>query len=117
MKTKYILIAIASLFVIESLNRNLNTNWYIANAVEDVLYILLGICLLMLLYKILQSVMESFQKPIKQNPEPYECYKPTKQSDKMREIEQELDEIEASLDAVTNNDKVTPIWEISTKKK
>lgn len=36
---------------------------------------------------------------------------------KMQEIERELDEIEASLDAMSSNDKVTPIWEISTKKK
>ena len=32
------------------------------------------------------------------------------------EAEQEIDEIEASLDAVTNNEKVTPIWEIPPKK-
>lgn len=32
-------------------------------------------------------------------------------------INQELDEIEASLNAVSPGDKVTPIWEIPTKKK
>ena len=32
------------------------------------------------------------------------------------EAEQEIDEIEASLDAVTNNETVTPIWKIPPKK-
>ena len=36
---------------------------------------------------------------------------------KMQEIEKQLDEIEASLNAVSPGDKVTPIWEISAKKK
>ncbi len=35
----------------------------------------------------------------------------------IHEVEQEVDEIEAELDTVFNNDKVTPIWEIPTKKK
>lgn len=35
----------------------------------------------------------------------------------VHEVEQEIDEIEAELDAILNDDKVTPIWEISTKKK
>lgn len=34
----------------------------------------------------------------------------------VHEIEQEVDEIEAELDAILNNDKVTPIWEIPPKK-
>lgn len=35
----------------------------------------------------------------------------------VHEVEQEIDEIEAELDAILNDDKVTPIWEIPTKKK
>lgn len=31
------------------------------------------------------------------------------------EAEQEVNEIEASLDAVLNNDKITPIWELPRK--
>lgn len=38
-------------------------------------------------------------------------------TNKMQDIEREMDEIEASLDAVTSNDKVTPIWEIPPKKR
>lgn len=34
---------------------------------------------------------------------------------KMQDIEQEMDEIEASLNAVTNNEKITPIWELPRK--
>lgn len=34
----------------------------------------------------------------------------------LHNINKELDEIEASLDAVTNSEKVTPIWEIPPKK-
>ena len=34
----------------------------------------------------------------------------------LHDINKELDEIEASLDAVTNNEKVTPIWKIPPKK-
>ena len=34
----------------------------------------------------------------------------------LHDINKELDEIEASLDAVTSNEKVTPIWEIPKKK-
>ncbi len=33
------------------------------------------------------------------------------------QVEQELDEIEAELDAITSNEKIKPIWEIPTKKK
>lgn len=32
------------------------------------------------------------------------------------ETEQEIDEIEAELDTILNDDKVTPIWEIPPKK-
>lgn len=34
----------------------------------------------------------------------------------LHNLNKELDEIEASLDAVTSNEKVTPIWEIPPKK-
>jgi len=33
------------------------------------------------------------------------------------QVEQEVDEIEAELNAMTSNEKITPIWEIPTKKK
>lgn len=33
------------------------------------------------------------------------------------EAEQEINEIEAELDTILNDDKVTPIWDIPTKKK
>jgi len=33
------------------------------------------------------------------------------------EVEQELDEIEAELNAMTSDEKITPIWEIPNKKK
>ena len=36
---------------------------------------------------------------------------------KVDDINRELDEIEATLNAVNPGDKVTPIWEIPTKKK
>lgn len=36
---------------------------------------------------------------------------------KVDDINRELDEIEASLNAVSPGDKVTPIWEIPTKKR
>ena len=35
----------------------------------------------------------------------------------IHEVEQEVDEIEAELDTIFNNDKVTPIWDIPAKKK
>lgn len=38
------------------------------------------------------------------------------QASQVEQINQELDEIEASLNTVVLNKKVTPIWEISTKK-
>ncbi len=34
-----------------------------------------------------------------------------------QKIEHELDDIEASLDTITLNEKVTPIWEVPTKKR
>lgn len=67
---------------------------------------------LLFIYIILRNVYRSFTKPTI-HWEEYEYDKPYSKPSppsKMQEIERELDEIEASLDAVTSNEKVTPIW-------
>ncbi len=38
-------------------------------------------------------------------------------SQQAQKIERELDDIEASLDTITLDEKVTPIWEVPTKKR
>lgn len=108
MKAKHILIAIAALFIIESVNQNVTMNSVLFSTIEDILNMLLGICLILLVYMIIRQIVTHPKPSRKQTQKPTET---------MDDINKELDEIEASLDAVTNNEKVTPIWEIHTKKK
>lgn len=80
-----------------------------------------GIFGFLFIYVIIRNIYRSFTKPTiywesYEYNEPYSKPSPPPPN-KMQEIERELDEIEAGLDAMSSNDKVTPIWEISTKKK
>jgi len=106
MKIKHILIAIASLFTIDSLNNDIFINYQLNSAIRDILNILLGICVTLLIYTIIRNAA-SYQAQ-QEGPTP-------QKSRNIQEIEQELDEIEASLNAVSSNDKVTPIWNINRK--
>lgn len=108
MKAKHVLIAIAALFIIESVNQNVTMDPVLFSTIEDMLNILLGICLILLVYMIIRQIVARPEPSSKQ------IQKPTKTMD---DINKELDEIESSLNAITDNKKVTPFWEISTKKK
>jgi len=65
-----------------------------------------------MIYKILRKIRET---ALHCNQAHYQ-YQIEKQSKKTQEIEKEIDEIEVSLNAVTSNEKVTPIWELPRKK-
>lgn len=72
---------------------------------------------LLIFYIIIRNIYRSIVgKPI--NPEEYDFeyqHAESPQPNKMEQINRELDEIEASLDAVSSDEKVTPIWELPRK--
>lgn len=109
MKAKHVLIAIVSLFIIESINQNVTMDPILFSTIENILYILLGICLILLGYIIIRQLLNSPKPPSKREQE---------QAKTMDDINKELDDIEAELDAMTSkNERITPIWEIPSKKK
>lgn len=72
---------------------------------------------LLFIYIILRNIYRSLTKPTIYWEEYDQPHSKPLPPGKMQEIEKQLDEIEASLNAVSPGDKVTPIWEISAKKK
>jgi len=108
-------------FALTKLLQSLNTNLIKPDfqpVLGDTLTWLENLCVILILYVIARNIYCSVTEPtIHWDGYEYEQprSKPSPPS-KMQEIERELDEIEASLDAVTNNEKVTPIWEIPPKK-
>ena len=72
---------------------------------------------LLFIYIILRNIYRSLTKPTIHWEEYDQPHSKPLPPGKMQEIEKQLDEIEASLNAVSPGDKVTPIWEISAKKK
>jgi len=69
---------------------------------------IIGIAVYKILWKIRETALHCSQAHYEQHKE--------KQANKMQIIERELDEIETSLNAVTSDEKVTPIWELPKKK-
>ncbi len=110
MKIKPILIVIAALFIIELLNDNLNIDHLLNPEIEDVLYVLLGVCIIRLVYTSIQNAVKRKTQQV----EPA-----SQKSRTMQEIEREMDEIEEILDVITKatreNGKVVPIWNIDCK--
>lgn len=110
-------LALAELFKITTDNLG-NPNFQ--TLFVDIYNWLEGIFGVLFIYVIIRNIYRSVTEPTI-HWEGYEYDKPYLRPsppppNKMQEIEQELDEIEASLDAVTNSEKVTPIWEIPPKK-
>lgn len=109
MKTKYVLVTVATISIaIDLCNRFLDENWFLTANIQSILNILLEITIVLLICAIIRDIIKFC---IRQ-----ERDKKARKAKKLHRIERELDEIEASLDAVTSNDKVTPIWEIPPKK-
>lgn len=104
--------------LLQSLNTNL-TKPEFQPILRDVITWTENLCVILILYIVARNIYRSVTEPTI-HWEGYEYDKPypkTAPPNTMQEIEKELDEIEASLNAVSPGDKVTPIWEIPTKKK
>ena len=102
-------------FAIAKLLQSLNTNLIkpeFQPVLSDIITWIENLCVILILYVVARNIYRSVTEPTV-HWEGYEYDKPSPKTappDKMQEIEQELDEIEASLDAISSNDKVTPIW-------
>lgn len=109
-------------FAIAKLLQSLNTNLIKPDfqpVLGDIITWMENLCVILILYVIVRNIYRSVTEPTVhwKGCECDEQYPKTAPPNKMQEIEKELDEIEASLNAVSPGDKVTPIWEIPTKKK
>ena len=64
-----------------------------------------------MIFNVLGDIMDDVQNSV-------QCKERHKEQQEymLHNINKELDEIEASLDAISSDDKVTPIWEIPPKK-
>lgn len=75
---------------------------------DTLLLILLGLiayCIAKIVFHVIGDLMDDTQRHFAHKERRRE-----EQTYTVQNINQELDEIEASLDAVSSNDKVTPIW-------
>lgn len=108
-------------FAIAKLLQSLNTNLIKPDfqpVLGDIITWMENLCVILILYVIVRNIYRSVTEPTvhREGYEYDEQYPKTPPPNKMQEIEKELDEIEASLNAVSPGDKVTPIWEIQPKK-
>lgn len=103
---------IATMYLLEILNNNLihSDAWFLF---YDIIGWMSNVFIFMLLYVIIRNTYRLVKRLVIQNA-PHKK-QTAQQSCKMQDIEQEMNEIEASLDAVTNNEKITPIWELPHK--
>lgn len=106
--------------LLQSLNTNLIKPDY-QSVFGDIITWLENLCVILIIYIIARNVYRSVTEP-NIHWEGYEYNKPQinpSSSNRMQEIERELDEIEASLDAISKTEssggKVTPIWELPHK--
>lgn len=108
MKTKYVLATVAAISIaIDLCSRFFDEDWFLTANIQGTLNALLRITIVLLIYAIVRDIIKFC---IRQEQD-----KKARETKKLRKIEREMDEIEASLDAVTNNEKITPIWELPRK--
>ena len=110
-------------FALAKLLQNLNTNLIKPDfqpVLGDMITWLENLCVILILYVIARNIYRSVAEPTIhwESHEYDELYSKSSPSplSKMQEIERELDEIEASLAAVSPSEKVTPIWDVPPKK-
>lgn len=102
-------------FAVAKLLQSLNTNLIkpeFQPILGDIITWIENLCVILILYVVARNIYRSVTEPTVhwEGYEYDEPYPKTVPPNKMQEIEQELDEIEASLDAISSGDKVTPIW-------
>lgn len=112
MKLRYPVIGIIILFISASVWENILGTETFAEVGHPIFAILFVSLLGLLIYLIAKLVFNELFDVLDDAQQHFEHKERRKeqQAYMMHNINQELDEIEASLDAVSSNEKVTPIW-------